>query len=183
LILIKTIEKLKANDGEAQKLVFDTYGNMLFVIAKRYMGDTMVAEDMMVNAFMSIFKAVGKTRFEAIKPFEVWMRRIVINECLSELRRKKSFQMLPQELGEQVGVAPNVIDKMGSEEILDIVAELPTGYRTVFNLYEMEGYSHKEIAEQLNISEGTSKSQLSHAKRMLRTKITGLYGKEARYRY
>jgi RNA polymerase sigma-70 factor (ECF subfamily) len=183
LILLKTIEKLKANDGEAQKLVYNTYGNMLFVIAKRYMGDTMLAEDMMVNAFVSIFKAVSKTRFEALKPFEVWMRRIVINECLSELRRKSTFKMLPQEAGEQVGVAPDVIDKMGSEEILEIVAQLPTGYRTVFNLFEMEGFSHKEIAQKLSISEGTSKSQLSHAKRMLRIKITGLYGKEARYRY
>jgi RNA polymerase sigma factor (sigma-70 family) len=183
LNLLKTIERLRANDANAQKLVFDTYGQMLFTIAKRYMGDSMLAEDMMVNAFMSIFKAVGKTRFEAVRPFEVWMRRILINECLSELRRKSSFRMLPEEMAEQIPVQPGVIEKMSSEEILEIVAELPTGYRTVFNLYEMEGYSHKEIAEQLKISEGTSKSQLSHAKRMLRTKLIALYGKEARYRY
>jgi RNA polymerase sigma factor (sigma-70 family) len=183
LILLETIERLRANDEKAQKLVFDTYGQMLFTIAKRYMGDSMIAEDMMVNAFMSIFKSVSKTRFEALRPFEVWMRRILINECLTELRRTSSFKMLPVEAAEQIPVNPEIIDKINSKEILEIVAELPTGYRTVFNLYEMEGYSHREIAEQLKISEGTSKSQLSHAKRMLRTKLIALYGKEARYRY
>ncbi|WP_341224611.1 sigma-70 family RNA polymerase sigma factor [uncultured Arcticibacterium sp.] len=181
--MLKTIELLKSNNPKAQKEVFEKYSDVLFSLAKRYMGNAMAAEDMVVNAFMSIFKSASKGNFENARSFEAWMKRIVVNECLSEIRRNNSFQMLPQSVAENLALEPDVLKQLAHDDILVLVEKLPPGYRTVFNMYVMEGYSHKEIAKDLGISEGTSKSQLSHAKKMLRNKITNIYGKETRFRY
>ncbi len=179
LDLKANIALLKKGDQRACKEVFDGFANQFMAISRRYLGDTAEAQDMLTNAFVKIFKHVKKADFENEKAFVGWMKRILINECLMELRRKSNFKMMPEAESDFVSIEPNIIQELTADEIMKEVKEMPTGYRTVFNLYVVEGYSHAEIAEKLSISEGTSKSQLSHAKKFLRSKLTKIYGKEA----
>ncbi len=172
---------VKKQDQKACKQVFDLFGGRFLAMAKRYLGDGPEAEDASTIAFVKIFQNVAKTDFPNPGAFVGWMKRIVINECLMVLRKRSSFKIVPDDELKYVSIEPDTIQSITVEEIMEIVRELPVGYRTVFNLFVVEGYSHKEIAEHLGISEGTSKSQLNHAKKLLRTKMLKAYGKEARY--
>jgi RNA polymerase sigma-70 factor (ECF subfamily) len=128
------------------------------------------AEDIMINGFMKIFEKIHQFKGEG--SFEAWMTRIMVNESLTFIRRNKSMSVNVSI--ENVNKEPDYSaaeSNLDSEQILALVDELPIGYRTVFNLYVMEGYSHKEIGALLNISEGASKSQLSRAKVQLKGKI------------
>jgi len=126
----------------------------------------MEAEDIIVTAFLKIFDKIQQFKSEG--SFEGWIRRIVVNEALTFLRRNRSMY-LETDL-EQADREPDynaLSDHLEAEDLLKMIQELPTGYRIVFNLYAIDGYSHKEIAEQLGISENTSKSQLSRARTYL----------------
>lgn len=165
------IERLKEKDPLAQKKIFEQYGSFLYRIAYRYVRDRMLAEDLMVDAMLKIFDGVPNTRFENLKSFEAWMRRIVVNEALMVLRKNANFHMMPESEAHEQPIDDNTLEKISAEEIYSLIAELPDGYRTVFNLYAIEGFTHKEIADQLDISEGTSKSQLNHARKLLQKKV------------
>ncbi|OZI09017.1 hypothetical protein BWI93_06165 [Siphonobacter sp. BAB-5385] len=104
----------------------------------------------------------------------LWMKRILVNECLMELRRSANFTMVPEQEAAEQSFDYNIIDEIAAETIHTLIAELPIGYRTVFNLVALEGYSHAEVAEQLQISEGTSKSQLNKARQLLQKKLQTL---------
>jgi len=126
----------------------------------------MTAEDILITAFTKIFEKIEQFKSEG--SFEGWIRRIVVNEALTYLRKNKSMY-LETEL-DQVDYEPQydrLSDHLEAEDLLRMIQELPTGYRIVFNLYAIDGFSHKEIAEQLGISENTSKSQLSRARTYL----------------
>ena len=126
----------------------------------------MEAEDILVTAFVKIFDKIQQFKSEG--SFEGWIRRIVVNEALTFLRRNRSMY-LETDL-EQADREPDynaLSDHLEAEDLLKMIQELPTGYRIVFNLYAIDGYSHKEIADQLGISENTSKSQLSRARTFL----------------
>ena len=126
----------------------------------------MEAEDILVTAFVKVFDKIQQFKSEG--SFEGWIRRIVVNEALTFLRRNRSMY-LETEL-EQADREPDynaLSDHLEAEDLLKMIQELPTGYRIVFNLYAIDGYSHKEIADQLGISENTSKSQLSRARTFL----------------
>lgn len=126
----------------------------------------MEAEDILVTAFVKVFDKIQQFKSEG--SFEGWIRRIVVNEALTFLRRNRSMY-LETDL-EQADREPDynaLSDHLEAEDLLKMIQELPTGYRIVFNLYAIDGYSHKEIAEQLGISENTSKSQLSRARTFL----------------
>lgn len=126
----------------------------------------MEAEDILVTSFMKVFEKIGQFKHEG--SFEGWMRRIVVNEALTSLRRNRSMY-LETEL-EQAHYEHDysaLSDHLEAEDLMRMVKELPTGYRIVFNMYAIDGYSHKEIAESLGISENTSKSQLSRARTYL----------------
>lgn len=153
-------------DRNAQKLLYDTYSSKMYGLCYRYVKDVMEAEDILVTAFMKVFDKIAQFKSEG--SFEGWIRRIVVNEALTYLRRHRSMY-LETEL-EQADREPDynsLSDHLEAEDLLKIIQELPTGYRIVFNLYAIDGYSHKEIAEQLGISENTSKSQLSRARTYL----------------
>jgi RNA polymerase sigma factor (sigma-70 family) len=153
-------------DRNAQKLLYDTYSSKMYGLCYRYVKDVMEAEDILVTAFMKVFDKIGQFKSEG--SFEGWIRRIVVNEALTYLRRHRSMY-LETEL-EQADREPDynsLSDHLETEDLLKMIQELPTGYRIVFNLYAIDGYSHKEIAEQLGISENTSKSQLSRARTYL----------------
>lgn len=153
-------------DRSAQKRLYETYSSKMYGLCYRYVKDSMEAEDILVTAFMKVFDKIEQFKNEG--SFEGWIRRIVVNEALTHLRRNRSMY-LETEL-EQADREPDynkLGDHLEAEDLMNMIQELPTGYRIVFNLYAIDGYSHKEIAEQLGISENTSKSQLSRARTYL----------------
>lgn len=171
MIATATIESLRSKDPIAQKKIFEHYGSLLYRVAYRYVRDRMTAEDLVVDAFLKIFDGATNFRFESLRSFEAWIKKIVVNEALMLLRKQANFHLMPESEAIEIPVEEQTLDLISSEEIYQIIAELPDGYRTIFNLFAVEGYSHKEIAEQLSISEGTSKSQLNHARKLLQKKI------------
>ncbi|HEY9005712.1 RNA polymerase sigma factor [Ohtaekwangia sp.] len=157
-------------DRNAQKCLYDTYSSKMYGLCYRYVKDPMEAEDILVTAFMKVFDKIEQFKNEG--SFEGWIRRIVVNEALTHLRRNRSMY-LETDL-EQADREPdydNLSDRLETEDLLNLIQELPAGYRIVFNMYAIDGYSHKEIAEQLGISENTSKSQLSRARVYLQKKL------------
>jgi RNA polymerase sigma factor (sigma-70 family) len=153
-------------DANAQRQLYDTFSSKMYSICYRYVKDSMEAEDILVTSFMKVFDKINQFKSEG--SFEGWIRRIVVNEALTYLRRNRSMY-LETEL-EQADREPdyNMLgDHLEAEDLMNMIKELPTGYRIVFNLYAIDGYSHKEIADQLGISENTSKSQLSRARTYL----------------
>ncbi len=171
MIATATIESLRKKDAVAQKKIFEQYGSFLYRIAYRYVRNRMTAEDLVVDSFLKIFDGATNFRFDNLRSFEAWMRKIVVNESLMLLRKQANFHLMPESEAIEIPVDDNALDSISSDEIYQLIAELPDGYRTVFNLFAIEGYSHKEIAEKLNINEGTSKSQLNHARKLLQKKI------------
>lgn len=154
----------------AQKRLYEQYSSKMYGICYRYVKDSMQAEDIMVTAFMKVFDKIDQFKQEG--SFEGWIRRIVVNEALTYLRRNRSMY-IETDL-EQADFQPDydqLSDHLEAEDLLNIIAELPAGYQIVFNMYAIDGYSHKEIADHLGISENTSKSQLSRARVYLQKKL------------
>lgn len=155
----------------AQYELYNKYSKAMFSICCRMMRDTSEAEDMLQTSFMDVFRNLDKYRYEST--LGSWIKRIVINNCVSELKRRRIYF---QEIEE------NHQERHDSEEVLDCVLsvdmvksaikKLPVGYRTVFSLYLLEGYDHREIGQILSISEATSKSQYSRAKKKMRDLLT-----------
>ena len=138
-------------------------------VCRQYIKDIQLAEDVMITAFMKVF--TNLKNFEHKGSFEGWIRRIMVNECISYLRVQKKVKFAEDEFF--VEESFNEIDSQFTvEQIQYLIDALPDGYKMVFNLYAIEGYKHNEIAKMLGINEGTSKSQLSHARKMLQTQIT-----------
>lgn len=163
------IRRCKRNDAEAQRELYDTYGPKLFAVCRRYLKVVEDAEDAFSEAMFKILTKIGS--FKGKGSFEGWMRRIVINEALMFLRKQHNFRLSVEIDNITLSEPSKAISKLSAEEIMACILELPTGYRTVFNLYEIEGYKHREIAEILDISINTSKSQLILARKRLQEMI------------
>lgn len=165
------IKDCQKNNRLAQKKLYEKYAGKMYVICKRYLKDEFEAEDVLANGFFKVFSKLDQYKFEG--SFEGWIRKIMVNECLNQLRKNKSMYMVNsiESAGEQEEFE-NVDTLMDAAELLQLITRLPDGYRTVFNLYAIEGFSHQEIAGMLNISEGTSKSQLSRARSLLQRYIS-----------
>ena len=160
------INGCRRGDHHAQQRLFDLYSSRMYGICFRYIKDTMQAEDVLVTAFTKVFERISQFKGEG--SFEGWIRRITINEALTSLR--KSRMMMVETGLERADREPDydcLSDHLEAEDLLKMIERLPPGYRIVFNLYAIDGYSHKEIAGQLGISENTSKSQLSRARSYL----------------
>jgi RNA polymerase sigma-70 factor (ECF subfamily) len=150
-------------DRGAQKHLYDAFSPKMYALCCRYVKDSMEAEDVLVTAFTKILERIGQYKGEG--SFEGWIRRVVVNEALTYLRRNRSMYIETElEAADRSPDYQQISDHLEAEDLLNMIQELPSGYRIVFNLYAIDGYSHKEIAEQLNISENTSKSQLSRAR-------------------
>lgn len=150
-------------DHNAQQQLFDLYSSKMYGICYRYVKHAMEAEDILVIAFAKVFDRISQFKGEG--SFEGWIRRIMINEALTYLRKSRTMY-LETDL-EQADREPNydrLSDHLEAEDLLKMIGKLPPGYNLVFNMYAIDGYSHKEIGEQLGISENTSKSQLSRAR-------------------
>jgi RNA polymerase sigma-70 factor (ECF subfamily) len=140
----------------------------MYRICYRYVKDELHAEDILVNGFTKVFNHLGGFRYQSEGSLEAWIRRIMVNESLMFLRKHYQFGFVAESQADGLESGPSVEAALSAEEIYALILQLPTGYRTVFNLFVIEGYSHQEIAEQLSISENTSKSQLSKARTALR---------------
>lgn len=167
------IADCKKGNSKAQKELYDQYASMLLGLCMRYIKNKMEAEDVMIAGFMKIFNNLSQ--FEAKGSFEGWMKRIMVNESLMYIRRNKAMyvEVDIDHAMKQPGYNWES-SNLETEDLQKLIADLPTGYRTIFNLYAIEGFSHKEIGEMLEISESTSKSQLSRARVILQTKVLKL---------
>lgn len=151
---------------DAQKRLYDIYSPVMYPLCCRYLKDSMEAEDVLVMAFTKLFDKIGQYKGEG--SFEGWVKRIVINESLAHLRRQRSMFVVTELPDSDIeDASATSYDHLAEEDLLEMISELPSGYRTVFNLFAIDGYSHKEIAAQIGISENTSKSQLSRARVLL----------------
>lgn len=157
------ITKCKSQDAEAQKHLYEMFKDKMFAICSRYLKSPQDAEDVFIDAFYKIFTKIEMYKGDG--SFEGWMRRIMVNESLMFLRKKTNLHMTVEIPETDITDNMPEEDEFTFDEIMEILDELPTGYRTVFNLYVFEDYKHREIAEILGISINTSKSQLILAKK------------------
>lgn len=167
--LNEIISRCAKYERPAQNHLYEQYAPLFKSIALRYIKDDAVAEDILVKAFFKIFTSINS--FKKKGSFEGWMKRILINECLMEIRKTKNMALTVPISDSEVDWQVHTGDHLEYMDIIALLDELPTGYRTVFNLYVIEGYKHREIAEMLEISINTSKSQLILAKRRLQKLI------------
>lgn len=161
-----------AGDRIMQEELYNRFAPKMYAVCLRYANNADDAQDLLQEGFIKVYKNIH--RFRAEGSFEGWIRRVFINSSIEHLRKKsaKLITVSEKEEGTIEDTDISALDSMAEKDIIRLIQELSPGYRTVFNLYVIEGFSHKEIGEQLGISEGTSKSQLARAKSILQKKVT-----------
>jgi len=167
-------ERCRCGDDAARKELYDLYAGRLLAVCLRYAGDRAAAEDLLHDAYLKIFGAVGRFEWRGPGSLRAWMERIAVNVALEWLRSRKRLGTMPLDETRLHDVAEPSAEEAAAvprETLLRMVAELPDGYRTVFNLYCIEGYGHREIARMLGINEKSSSSQLFRARAMLARRI------------
>jgi RNA polymerase sigma factor (sigma-70 family) len=153
-----------------QRELYNRFAPKMYGVCLRYAANAEEAEDILQEGFIKVFKKAGSFRGEG--SFEGWIRRIFVNTAIEHYRKKIYLQPITEHEASTVeGKYLSVLDSLAEKDIIKLVQQLSPGYRTVFNMYVIEGYTHKQIAEQLGISEGTSKSQLSRAKQILQDMV------------
>ncbi len=160
-----------ANNPKAQRELYQRFASKMMGVAMRYANSPEEAQDVLQDAFIKVFERIKSFKKEG--SLEGWIRRVVVNTALDSIRKhkKEKYNVALAEAEYLASDKDFIIENMSANELLQLLRTIPQGYRTVFNLYAIEGYSHKEIAEQLNISENTSKSQFSRAKSFMRKLI------------
>ncbi|RFM28780.1 RNA polymerase sigma factor [Deminuibacter soli] len=159
-------------DADCQRRLFELYAGKMMTVCLRYAVDSSEAEDMLQEGFIRVFTYIQQFKFEG--SFEGWIRRIVVNTALKLLQKKKiTFNEITEQHA-QTGMEPYAYVNLGEDDLLKLINALPDGYRIVFNLNVIEGYSHDEIAQMLNIQASTSRSQLVKARKMLQNQIQQL---------
>lgn len=166
-------ECVKGN-AKAQKMLFDKFAPKMMTVCLRYASDNMDAEDILQDGFVKAFNKLVDFKMEG--SLEGWVRRIMVNTALDSIRKNKKYAMDANidDVGFKISNFEVASDQIEAEDLMKLVNSMPDGYRLVFNLFAIEGYSHKEIGELMNISENTSKSQYSRARSYLRTLLEKL---------
>ncbi len=160
-----------------QEELYRRFSPRMYAVCLRYAGNAEEAEDILQEGFIKVFKKMDSFRNEG--SFEGWIRRIFVNTAIEHFRRKRYLMPVTEKEENTIeGKYTSVLDDLGAKDIMALVQELSQGYRTVFNMYVVEGYTHKEIADILGISEGTSKSQLSRAKVILQDMVRTFIDKQ-----
>jgi RNA polymerase sigma-70 factor (ECF subfamily) len=171
------INACKKGDRTAQKWIYDRYAPAMLGACRRYLVSKEDAEDVLLEGFFKILTKIDQ--FSGQGSFEGWMRRIMVNEALMFLRKKNHLALASSlEVSDIPTIEGNPLEKLKAADILKLLETLPTGYRTVFNLYVIEGYKHREIAELLGISINTSKSQLILAKQKMQLLLQKIDGEK-----
>ena len=174
MTLKRLIEDCKRGDEAARKELYERYSAPMYGLCCRYVRDRDIARDILHDGFITLFTHIGDYRGEG--SFDGWCRRIFVNTALGHLRRKNPLSESDSVEEEQFRLADSsasAVDQISAKELLECMNELPDGYRTIINLYAVEGYSHREIATIMNITESTSRTQYLRAK----TRLIGIMSK------
>jgi len=168
LTLVK--ECIKGNP-KAQKALFDKFAPKMYTVCLRYMKSADEAEDMLQDGLVKVFKKLPDYKNEGV--LEGWIRRIIVNTCLDQIRKNVKFQNSQQveEVAYKLEQKDFIIERIMAEDLMKLVQSMPEGYRVVFNMFAIEGYSHQEIAASLGVTESTSKSQYLRARAYLRDRL------------
>lgn len=160
-------------NAQCQRMLFEQYAGKMMSVCLRYAVDTMEAEDIMQDGFIKVFQYLHQFKFEG--SFEGWIRRIIVNTAIRHIEKKKlQFKEIDESGADAPKLDPYAYAHLGQDDLMKLISQLPEGYKLVFNLNVIEGYSHEEIAEMLNIQPGTSRSQLVKARKMLQQQILQL---------
>ncbi|GAL65506.1 RNA polymerase sigma factor [Jejuia pallidilutea] len=166
--LNQLIEKCKANDTKAQGELYTLFSSKLFSTCLKYSRNYAEAQDNLQDAFLTIFNKIEQYKYKG--SFEGWLKRITVNTVLQRYRNEKVFDIINENITEDVEIEVDE-EQISINFLLQIIQELPDRYRLVFNLYALDGYSHKDIADMLKITVGTSKSNLARARQILKQTI------------
>ena len=164
---LELVKEAKRGSAAAQKCLFDQFAEKMFLVCRRYVKNQEDAEELLLNGFYKFFTKISSFNYQGEAALYGWLKKIMINECLMFLRTKNAFTIVTEAIAEEITMPEEALDNLTAEEIFKLILQLPVGYRTVFNLHVIEGMTHVEIAELLNIAEGTSRSQFSKAKILL----------------
>jgi RNA polymerase sigma-70 factor (ECF subfamily) len=162
------VHRCKKGERKAQELLYRQYAGVLFGICLKYSRNKTEAEDNLHDSFMTIYDKIGQ--YESKGSFEGWIKRITINTVLQKYRREEYLSVVNENIPDEVTVESNYAD-IGLPSLLGYIQDLPNKYRTTFNLYVLDGYSHNEISQMLGTTVGTSKSNLARARMLLKEKI------------
>lgn len=166
------LKEAKQGSAAAQKCLFDIWAKKMMLICLRYLKNELDAEEALLDGFCKFFKKLHGFTYNGEAALHGWLKKIMVNECLMQLRKKNVFSIVTESAAEDIALEEEALNNLSAKEILTLIVQLPVGYRTVFNLYVIEGMEHKEIAAVLGISEGTSRSQLSKAKLLLQKNLS-----------
>ncbi len=175
------IRRCKAGERKAQEMLYKQYASKMLGVCNRYATDRMEAEDMVQNGFIKVFQKLADYRGDG--SFEGWIRRIMVHSSIEYYRKNHKMMQLVdlEDAVNETSVNPLANAKLEANDLLLLIQQLSPGYRMVFNLYAIEGYSHKEIGEIVGITEGASKSQLSRARSILKEQVIKMEGKKYGY--
>ena len=167
----KIIEGCKKLDAQCQRALVKAYSGILYTVCRRYCGNDFMSKEALQEGLIRIFRFIDS--YDAAKgSFTSWMKKIVTNESLKLIKKSGNKFTLDIDDVDLPIFAPNALDNLHEEELIRLIGEIPLGYREVFNMYVIDGYSHKEIGDILNITASTSRSQLTRAKKLLQQKIS-----------
>ncbi len=166
------IDKVLSKDAKAQELLYKRFAAKMYALCLRYARHQMEAEDLLQEGFIKVFAHIHEYGFNG--SFEGWIRRIFTNNAINAVNKKqfKNEIYLPDNNDSLATHEVGIIDKISEQELIALISTMPIGYKTIFNLYVIDGYSHLEIGEMLNITESTSRSQLTKAKKYLRNLLS-----------
>ncbi|TSJ46352.1 RNA polymerase sigma factor [Fluviicola chungangensis] len=165
------VNECAKGNSKAQRALFDKFAPKMLAVCQRYLRNTQEAEDVLQDGFVKVFQKIVDFKMEG--SLEGWIRRIVVNTALDTIRKNKKLldDVQVEEVQYKVSFTDHQFDGMDLAQLMKLIDEMPDGYRIVFNMFAIEGYSHKEIADTLGVTENTSKSQYSRARAFLRTQL------------
>ncbi|MCG8701364.1 MAG: sigma-70 family RNA polymerase sigma factor [Bacteroidales bacterium] len=165
---------LRRNNRKAQRILYDKYAKRMFLLGLRYVNSEYEVVSIVNAAFYKVYSNIRQFDWKHEHSLEGWIKKIVVNEALQYIRANKKITWIDIETQYDLSSFEMPDDQLNAADYLRLINALPDGYRLVFNLYAIEGFSHKEIADKLDITESTSRSQLTHARRLLKKKILEL---------
>lgn len=165
------VNECAKGNSKAQRALFDKFAPKMLAVCQRYLRNSQEAEDVLQDGFVKVFQKIVDFKMEG--SLEGWIRRIVVNTALDTIRKNKKLldDVQVEEVQYKVSFTDHQFDGMDLAQLMKLIDGMPDGYRIVFNMFAIEGYSHKEIAETLGVTENTSKSQYSRARAFLRTQL------------
>ena len=181
--IAKLIKEARQGSLAAQKYLFELHAHRLLLLCRRYVKNAEDAEEVLLDGYYQFFKSIGSFEYKGEAALYQCLKQIMINRCLRFLETKSSFLIVPEAEAEDIPLPEEALDYLSAVELFELISRLPVGYRTVFNLYHMEGMNHEKISALLNITAGASKSQLSRARALLQKTLTlnkNYYAKQAR---